>query len=396
MPAKAKNAQEAHEAIRPTSFRARPETDRAHLDSDQARLYELIWKRAMASQMESAELERTTVDAVSDDGKVTLRATGTVTLFDGFSRSTGRPGRRGRRGRRRLPQVEAGDAADDREGHAGAAFHRTAAALFRSQPGAKARRTRHRPALDLCHHPVRRCATAPMCAWTATVSSRKTRAGSSRLSSTTSSAAMSNMISPPTWKRSSTRFPPATSTWKTAAAGFLEGFFRRDRRDQGTQDLAGDHRARRSPRTAHLPAERRWRRSAQMPGLRQRPAAASSSAASAPLSAARTIPNAATPARSGQTAERSASAAQPQVLGDDPADRRTDHAAHRPLRSLRAARRRREAGNASAFPKAWTAPQVDLDMRAEAAVAAARRGQPSRRRQDDHGQFRPLRALCRP
>ena len=81
---RAKNAQEAHEAIRPTSFARTPDEISRHLDSDNARLYELIWKRALASQMESAEQERTTVDAVSDDAKVTLRATGTVTLFDGF------------------------------------------------------------------------------------------------------------------------------------------------------------------------------------------------------------------------------------------------------------------------------------------------------------------------
>jgi DNA topoisomerase-1 len=81
---KAKNAQEAHEAIRPTSFARTPDSVLRSLDNDQARLYELVWKRAVASQMESAELERTTVDVVSDDRKVSLRATGTVTLFDGF------------------------------------------------------------------------------------------------------------------------------------------------------------------------------------------------------------------------------------------------------------------------------------------------------------------------
>jgi DNA topoisomerase-1 len=80
---KAKNAQEAHEAIRPTSFARMPDQI-SGLDSDSARLYELIWKRAVASQMESAEQERTTIDVVSDDKAVTLRATGTVTLFDGF------------------------------------------------------------------------------------------------------------------------------------------------------------------------------------------------------------------------------------------------------------------------------------------------------------------------
>jgi DNA topoisomerase-1 len=81
---RAKNAQEAHEAIRPTSFARLPKDMTRYLDADQARLYELIWKRALASQMESAEQERTTIDATSGDGKIVLRATGTVTLFDGF------------------------------------------------------------------------------------------------------------------------------------------------------------------------------------------------------------------------------------------------------------------------------------------------------------------------
>ena len=81
---KAKNAQEAHEAVRPTSFARTPEEVSKYLEGDSARLYELIWKRAVASQMESAEQERTTVDVVSGDGKITLRATGTVTVFDGF------------------------------------------------------------------------------------------------------------------------------------------------------------------------------------------------------------------------------------------------------------------------------------------------------------------------
>src|SRR4029079_17201926 len=81
---KVKNAQEAHEAIRPTSFARAPERVARYLDGDQARLYELIWKRALASQMESAEQERTTIDVVSADRSTRLRATGTVTLFDGF------------------------------------------------------------------------------------------------------------------------------------------------------------------------------------------------------------------------------------------------------------------------------------------------------------------------
>ena len=79
---KAKNAQEAHEAIRPTDLRRAPETLR--LESDLQRLYELIWKRMVASQMEAARLDRTTVDLETADGQTGLRATGQVVAFDGF------------------------------------------------------------------------------------------------------------------------------------------------------------------------------------------------------------------------------------------------------------------------------------------------------------------------
>jgi DNA topoisomerase-1 len=79
---KAKNAQEAHEAIRPTSVFRRPETLR--LDGDQARLYELIWKRTMASQMEQARVENTTINLFTADKQTSLRATGQVVTFDGF------------------------------------------------------------------------------------------------------------------------------------------------------------------------------------------------------------------------------------------------------------------------------------------------------------------------
>ncbi|EYS91927.1 DNA topoisomerase I [Bartonella bacilliformis str. Heidi Mejia] len=83
---KAKNAQEAHEAIRPTDFKRHPDQVRNFLDNDQAKLYELIWKRAIASQMRSAEIERTTVEikAVQEENYANLRATGSVTRFDGF------------------------------------------------------------------------------------------------------------------------------------------------------------------------------------------------------------------------------------------------------------------------------------------------------------------------
>ncbi|RWC49550.1 MAG: type I DNA topoisomerase [Mesorhizobium sp.] len=83
---KAKNAQEAHEAIRPTDFMRTPASVRQYLDSDQMRLYELIWKRAIASQMQPAEIERTTVEieAVNGGRTAELRAVGSVVRFDGF------------------------------------------------------------------------------------------------------------------------------------------------------------------------------------------------------------------------------------------------------------------------------------------------------------------------
>ncbi|MBS8259920.1 type I DNA topoisomerase [Roseibium polysiphoniae] len=83
---KAKNAQEAHEAVRPTDLTRRPKDVARFLDPDQARLYDLIWKRTMASQMESAVLERTTIeiDASGSGKKAALRVTGSVVRFDGF------------------------------------------------------------------------------------------------------------------------------------------------------------------------------------------------------------------------------------------------------------------------------------------------------------------------
>src|SRR5664280_461153 len=81
---KTRNAQEAHEAIRPTSFARDPEAVAQFLRSDEARLYRLIWQRALASQMAAKEQETTTADLTADDYE--LRANATRTTFDGFSR----------------------------------------------------------------------------------------------------------------------------------------------------------------------------------------------------------------------------------------------------------------------------------------------------------------------
>ncbi len=81
---KAKNAQEAHEAIRPTDLFRTPQDVAQYLDKDQLGLYELIWKRTVASQMESAVLDQVTVDIASADKNVQLRVTGSVVKFNGY------------------------------------------------------------------------------------------------------------------------------------------------------------------------------------------------------------------------------------------------------------------------------------------------------------------------
>jgi DNA topoisomerase-1 len=116
---KSKNAQEAHEAIRPTDLARRPAAVRRMLEPDQARLYELIWLRTVASQMESAELERTTVDITAKVGSrvLDLRATGTVIKFDGFLTlyTEDTDDKSDEEDANRLPAMSAGEALTKRE-----------------------------------------------------------------------------------------------------------------------------------------------------------------------------------------------------------------------------------------------------------------------------------------
>jgi DNA topoisomerase I len=111
---KAKNAQEAHECIRPTDMAASPDTLRL-TEADQRKLYDLIWKRTIASQMAAARMERTVVEVVSPDAQVGLRANGQVVLFDGFLRvyDEGRDEEDDEEGR--LPQIMQGEGVDKRK-----------------------------------------------------------------------------------------------------------------------------------------------------------------------------------------------------------------------------------------------------------------------------------------
>ena len=111
--AKSKNAQEAHEAVRPTDLSRTPAMVAKYLDSEHLRLYELIWKRTVASQMESAQLERTTIDFSDGEGQ-TLRATGSVVRFPGFLKlyEEGRDDAQDDENGNRLPPVKSGENVD--------------------------------------------------------------------------------------------------------------------------------------------------------------------------------------------------------------------------------------------------------------------------------------------
>lgn len=114
---KAKNAQEAHECIRPTDLFRRPDQLARTLDRDQLRLYELIWKRTVASQMAAAELDQVAVDISSADKAIGLRATGSVVVFEGFLKvyredrdDSPAPGAEDDDAERLLPDVAEGEA----------------------------------------------------------------------------------------------------------------------------------------------------------------------------------------------------------------------------------------------------------------------------------------------
>ena len=108
---KAKNAQEAHEAIRPTDLFRRPRQMARYLDDEQLKLYELIWKRTLASEMESALFDQVAADLATADGKTVLRANGSVLKFDGFLKlyQEGRDDSTDDDGDRRLPEMTEGE-----------------------------------------------------------------------------------------------------------------------------------------------------------------------------------------------------------------------------------------------------------------------------------------------
>jgi DNA topoisomerase-1 len=156
--AKAKNAQEAHEAIRPTDSKRTPAMVGKYLEEDARELYELIWKRTVASQMMAAKLDQVAVDIEAANKAGTLRANGSVIAFDGFLKvyfeDTDDVNTNDEDENRILPPLKRKRQNPAANHHAAPAFHRAAATLFGSVPGQEAGRTGHRPTIYLClDHP---------------------------------------------------------------------------------------------------------------------------------------------------------------------------------------------------------------------------------------------------
>ena len=344
--AKAKNAQEAHEAIRPTDMTRRPRDVARHLEPEQAKLYELIWTRTIACQMESAEIERTTVDILAEAGarKLDFRATGQVIRFPGF-----------------LALYQEGR--DDEEDE-------DSARLPPMREGERLQKER----IDASQH-----FTEPPPRYTeATLVKRMEELGIGRPSTYASTLAtlrdrdyvrlekkrlipggqgpagdgLPRILLPQIrrirlHRRARGAARPGVEPrdrLEGAVARLLEGFFRRGRRHQGPAHRPGARQPQRASRAAYFPRPRRRRRSAPLPGLRQ----------------GAIVPKARQVRGLHRLLELSRMQVHPRVVADrrrkrrgrpagrpgagpGPGDRRRDHAAQRPLRRIRAAGRGREA-----------------------------------------------------
>ena len=147
---KAKNAQEAHEAVRPTDFSRHPKD--LKVEAELLKLYDLIWKRAVASQMATAQLERTTIDMISSDKRAMLRATGQVIKFDGFLKlyQEGRDDAGDDDDEGRLPRLNTGDAVDLQKADASQHFTEPPPRFTEASAGQADGRAGYWPPVDLC------------------------------------------------------------------------------------------------------------------------------------------------------------------------------------------------------------------------------------------------------
>ena len=208
--------------------RARPQSVARHLDADQARLYELIWKRAMASQMESAELERTTVDIEAP----AANAAGTARHRHGDQvrriphalpgRPRRRPGRRGRR--QRLPAMSGRRAAEPRRRSPRRSISPSRRRAIRRPLWSSAWRSSASAGRPPMPRSCRCCRTAAMCASRGSGCMPEDRGRSCPRSWRAFSPATSNMISPPISRSSSTTSPTTSSNGSDLLRDFWTDF----------------------------------------------------------------------------------------------------------------------------------------------------------------------------
>jgi DNA topoisomerase-1 len=312
---KAKNAQEAHEAIRPTDFGK----DKAG-SGDHARLYELIWKRALASQMASARLERTTVELTDGTGQHGRCARPARSCSSpAISRSTKKVATTARTRSRKPPAAPARGRCAGQEG-VNAEQH------FTQPPPrySEASLVKRMEELGI-GRPSTYASTLQTLKDRDYVRLEKNRfipEESGRLVTASSSASSRNMsrtISPPGSRRSSTTCRAAARSGRRCSR-VLEGLQAEDRRGDGAEAVASHRGARRVPRALSLPRQGRRQRSAALPELRLRAGWRCAAASSARSSPARTIPIANSPAASRRAgSEEAANDTGPEVeMGADP------------------------------------------------------------------------------
>ena len=212
--------------------------------------------------MESAELERTTVDIAAKVGARTHRAArhrhgGQVRRLPHALSGRTRTTRPTTRSANRLPQMSAGESAGQARDRRDPAFHRAAAALFGSLAGQAHGRARHRPALDLRLDPAGAAGTADMCGSTRSGSYPRTRAASSSRSWKASSPATSNTTSPPSLEEQLDRISNNEIAWRDVLRDFWRDFIGAVDDIKDLRIAAGARRARRDAGAASVPAAAR-------------------------------------------------------------------------------------------------------------------------------------------
>jgi DNA topoisomerase-1 len=271
--ATAKNAQEAHEAIRPTDLRRRPEQVARTLDKEHLALYTLVWQRTMASQMASAVLDQVSVDIAGSDNKAVFRATGSVVVFDGWLKvyqesedDDKKPDDDGY-GNVRLPPNEGAGPLAKKEIKPEQHFtqppprYSEASLVKRLEELGIGRPSTYASIMqvlqDRDYVRSRKNASFP-----------KTGAASSRRSSKTFSRNMSNTTSRPISKPARRNFRPDALPWKKVLREFWTGFSGAIGDTNGSENIRRHRRARQRPWPAFLPSSRRRQRSASLHALR--------------------------------------------------------------------------------------------------------------------------------